>query len=69
MKLSRRRSKPFSPFHENVLKQTGGIFLSIRSTGGELPMSTLLSFIFESYCLSCLAMFPELKADHSTVEE
>ena len=32
-------------------------------------MSTLLSFIFESYCLSCLAMFPELKADHSTVEE
>ncbi|MGY3452479.1 hypothetical protein ACVILH_004821 [Bradyrhizobium sp. USDA 4353] len=25
-------------------------------------MSALLSFIFESYCLSCRAMFPELDA-------
>lgn len=23
-------------------------------------MTTLLSFIYESYCLSCRAMFPEL---------
>lgn len=32
-------------------------------------MSTLLSFIFESYCLSCRAMFPELDTDQSTVAE
>jgi len=31
-----------------------------------LRMSTLLSFIFDSYCLSCLAMFPELDPDHPT---
>lgn len=36
---------------------------------GERPMSALMSFIFESYCLSCQAMFPELaSASQSAVE-
>jgi hypothetical protein len=32
-------------------------------------MSALLNFIFESYCLSCRAMFPELDADRPAVAE
>jgi hypothetical protein len=32
-------------------------------------MSALLSFIFESYCLSCRAMFPELDQDHRTAAQ
>jgi len=32
-------------------------------------MSALLSYIFESYCISCLAMFPEHRADRSTAVE
>ncbi|CCE02056.1 conserved hypothetical protein [Bradyrhizobium sp. STM 3809] len=31
-------------------------------------MTALLSFIFESYCLSCRAMFPELDAERSRAE-
>lgn len=32
-------------------------------------MSALLSFIFESYCLSYQAMFPELDQDHRTAAQ
>ncbi|CCD93787.1 conserved hypothetical protein [Bradyrhizobium sp. ORS 375] len=32
-------------------------------------MSALLSFIFESYCLSCRAMFPELEAERPAAAE
>ncbi|MGY4308664.1 hypothetical protein ACVIJ6_005907 [Bradyrhizobium sp. USDA 4369] len=32
-------------------------------------MSALMNFIFESYCLSCQAMFPELVSASQSVAE
>ncbi|CAL77692.1 hypothetical protein BRADO3934 [Bradyrhizobium sp. ORS 278] len=31
-------------------------------------MTALLTFIFESYCMSCRAMFPELEAGRPAAE-